>query len=115
MKTNDKILLLDRLSVCYNRVNYLIALCKEQALTDEANRLGRRKERLKLEIDGLLRDLYANWVGDAKALKVKLETSNQSMDEAIKEIERQIKVAENIVRATGYIDGVIKVAIDLVK
>jgi hypothetical protein len=114
MKPSEKNLLLDRLSVCYNRANYLMALCQEQALADEAARMGRRKARLKLEIDGLLRDLYEEWDGEAKALKTRLEDSNKAIDGAIKDIERKIKGAQNVVRAIGYIDNVIKIAADLI-
>ena len=114
MKASDKNLLLDRLSVCYNRTNYLKALCEEQALTDEAARLDRRKARLKLEIDGLLLDLYQDWMGDAQKLKGKLDESNKAVDKAVKDIEQKIQTAENIVKAIGYIDDVIEIAADLV-
>jgi hypothetical protein len=114
MKPTEKNLLLDRLSVCYNRANYLKALCEEQALTDEAARFDRRKARLKLEIDGLLRDLYQDWIGDAKTLKGKLDESNKAVDKAIKDIEQKIKTAENVVKALGCIDDAIKIAANLV-
>ncbi|MCF7762428.1 MAG: hypothetical protein K9N62_02020 [Verrucomicrobia bacterium] len=114
MKPTEKNLLLDRLSVCYNRINYLKALCEEQGLIDEAVRLGRRKDRLKLEIDGLLRDLYQDWIGDASALRKRLDVSNKAIDAAVKDIEKKIKLAENIVKVLGYIDEGIEIAAGLV-
>jgi len=114
MKPTEKNLLLDTLSVCYNRANYLKALCEEQGLVDEAMRFGRRKDRLKVEIDGLLRDLYLDWIGDANALKNKLDESNKAVDAAVKDIERKIETAQNIVKALGYIDDAIKIAAGLV-
>ena len=115
MKTSEKNTLLDNLSVCYNRTNYLKALSEEQGRTDEAKRFSRRKDRLKLEIDGLLRDLYQEWIGDAKALREKIEVSNKALDESIKDIEQDIETAQNIVKAIGYIDDVIDIADRLVQ
>lgn len=115
MKPTEKNLLLDRLSVCYNRTNYLKALCEEQGLTDEVARFARRKERLKLEIDGLLRGLYHDWIGDAEALKETMDESNKAVDKAVKDIEQKIKTAENIVKVIGYIDDAIKIAAGLVR
>jgi len=114
MTATEKNLLLDRLSVCYNRTNYLKIVCEENKALDEAAQFDRRKARLKIEIEGLLRDLYHNWIGDAKTLKGKLDDSNRALDKCIKNIEADIKTAENLLQAVGYIDDIIKVAVDLV-
>ncbi|MGJ8654498.1 MAG: hypothetical protein ACSHX8_14655 [Opitutaceae bacterium] len=114
MKISDKNILLDKLSISYNRTNYLKILCEEEGLLDQALKLERRRSRLKLEIDALLRDLYQDWIGDAKSLKGNIDGSNKKLKEAIKDIEKKIKIAQNIVKAVGYIDDVIKVATDLV-
>ena len=103
------------LSVCYNRANYLKALCEEQGMANEAMRFWRRKDRLKVEIDGLLRDLYHDWIGDASALKSMLEKSSKAVDAAVKDIERKIKTEQNIVKALGYIDDAIEIAAGLVR
>jgi len=114
MTATEKNLLLDRLSVCYNRTNYLKIVCEENKALDEAAQFDRRKARLRIEIDGLLRDLYHNWIGDAQTLKGKLDDSNRALDKCISNIEADIKTAENIVKAIGYVDNIIKVAVDLV-
>jgi hypothetical protein len=114
MTPAEKNLLLDRLSVCYNRTNYLKVLCEEQELTNDAKSFGRRKDRLKVEIDGLLQDLYHEWIGEANAIRKKLDESNKAVDKAVKDIEQKIKTAQNIVKALGHIDDVIKIATDLV-
>lgn len=114
MTSAQKNVLLDSLSVCYTRTNYLKILCEEEGLTDEAAQFTRRKARLKLEIDGLLLDLLKNWIGDASDLEVQLDKSNKALEGVVKEIESNIKTAENIVNAIRYVDDVIKVAADLV-
>ncbi len=114
MTSAEKNELLDQLSVCYNRTNYLKIVCEEAGSANEAAQLGRRKARLEIEIDGLLRDLLHDWIGDAKSLGATLEKSNGALDKCIKDIEGKIKTAQNIVKAIGYIDDAIKIAAELV-
>jgi len=114
MTISEKNELLDRLSVCYNRTNYLKILCEEKNKPDEAAKLEKLKERLKLKIDGLLRDLYQNWIGSANELKIDLDKSNIELDKCIKEIEGDIETAQNIIKGIGYIDDVIKQAANLI-
>lgn len=115
MTSKEKNELLDKLSVCYNRTNYCKILCEEKGKEDEAAKLERRKNRLRTEIDGLLHDLYQNWIGSAKNLKSKVDTANKEVNKLIKEIEKNIKLTQNIVKFIGYVDDVIKVAAGLVK
>ena len=114
MTISEKNVLLDNLSVCYNRVNYLKIKAEEKNQPDTAAQFERRKSRLKNEIDGLLRDLYASWIGDAAQLTTKLTASNKDLNACIADIEKDIKFAENVVKALGYVDDVIKIAADLV-
>lgn len=114
MTISEKNELLDKISICYNRVNYLKVLFEEKEETDIVGRLTRRKDRLKIEIDGLLRDLYANWMGDASKLKDNLDNTNKELKGCIAEIEKDVEAAQNIAKALGYVDDVIKVATDLV-
>ena len=83
-------------------------------MAEEAAQFARRKERLGLEIDGLLRDLLQAWMGQAVQVKSQIDVANRAVDQAIKDIERDIDTAGNIVRAVGYIDNVVKIAADLV-
>jgi predicted DNA-binding transcriptional regulator len=112
--TKEKNELLDSLSVCYHRINFCKILCEENDRTEEAKQLERREKRLKIEIDGLLRDLYHNWIGDAKQLKGKLDGINKEINEHIEKIEQDIKTTQKIVKAIGYFDDAIKIATDLV-
>ncbi len=114
MEKSEKNLLLDELSVCYNRINYLKTLCEEQNQPEEAAKFERRKARLKLEIDGLSRDLFDDWLGSAAELKESLKANNVSLQKAVKDIEKSVKLAQNIAKALGCVDDAIKVAADLV-
>ena len=110
MKAKRKNALLDKLSVCYNRVNYLKTLCEEQGLTDQSVQLGRRKERLKSEIDRLSRDLYVEWLGGAGTWQERFAEVSSNLEKAIKDVETRTKIAENIAKAIGCIDDIVKIA-----
>jgi hypothetical protein len=110
MTPSQKNLLLDRLSVSYNQTCTLILISKEKKLSDEMERLERRKALLKVKTDGLLHDLYHSWTGDAEALKGTIDESNKELGKCIAEIQLDMNTAGNIVKAIGYIDDVIKAA-----
>ena len=114
MNIEDKLLCVDRLSFCYNRTYYLKVLCEEQGLTDEAARIERRRERLKLELAGLLDSLFLDWMGEAKVLQEKLITSNEGVNKSIIDIQNQIYTAQNVTKVIGYLDDVINLAANLV-
>ena len=115
MTISEKNELLDNLSVCYNRVNYLKILAEEKGSNpDVITQIERRKSRLKTEIDMLLRDLYANWIGDAAKLKKSIDSGNKQLNGCIADIEKDINIAQKIVKALGYVDNLIKIAADLI-
>jgi hypothetical protein len=114
METNEKNKLLDELSVSYNRANYLAVLCNEKNKKPEAVQAERRKKRLKGEIDGLLRDIYLAWIGDANVLRDKITTNNDEIDKCIQKIQSDVDTAQNIVKAIGYLDDIIAIAAALV-
>jgi hypothetical protein len=108
--------LLDSLSTHYNRVNYLKILAEEKnSSPDVIGQIERRKTRLKTEIDMLLKDLYADWIGDAAQLKKSVDNGNQGLNGCIANIEKDIGTAQQIVKALGYVDSVIELAGDLLK
>ena len=114
MTIEEKNMLLDQLSVCYNRANYCKMLCEEKEKAEEAEKLEKRMKRLKLEIDSLLRELYKDWIGSANELKDKIDKSNMEIDKHIQEIKRDIEIAQNVVKVLGFLDNAIKIAGGLV-
>lgn len=116
MTISEKNELLDNLSTHYNRVNYLKILAEEKHSSPDAiAQIERRKTRLKTEIDMLLKDLYADWMGEAAQLKASVDNGNQGLNECIAYIEKDIDTAQYIVKALGYVDDVINLAGDLLK
>ncbi len=116
MTISEKNELLDNLGTHYTRVNYLKVLAEEKnGSPDVIGQTERRKNRLKTEIDMLLKDLYADWIGDAAQLKRSVDSSNQGLSRCIADIERDVDVAQKIAEALGYVDNVINLAGDLLK
>jgi len=115
MTISEKNELLDTLSIRYNRVNYLKILAGEKKSSpDVIKQIEQRKNRLKTEIDKLLRDLYLNWIGDAAQLKNSLDSKNKEVNQCIADIEKDIHIAQNIVKVLGYVDDVINIAAALI-
>jgi len=110
MEISDKNEILDLLSVAYNKTNYLRILCNEQGDSEGAAKLKKRKNRLRLEIDELLEDLYQQWIGEANQLKNEINNANEDLKKSIEDIEQKVNTAQNIVNAIGYIDKVIEIA-----
>ena len=116
MTISEKNELVDNLSTHYARLNYLKIFAEEKnGSPDAIAQIERSKTRLKTEIDMLLKDLYANWMGDAAQLKRRVDSSNQGLNRCIADIEKDINVAQKIVEALGYVDDVINLAGDLLK
>ena len=116
MTISQKNELLDSLSTHYTRVNYLKILAEEKKSSpDVIAKIEGRKTRLKTEIDMLLKDLYANWMGDAAQLKKSVDSGNQGLNRCIADIEGDVNVAQKIVEALDYVDEVINLAGDLLK
>jgi len=110
MDLAEKNSLLDDLSVCYNSVNYLKTLAEEKnadpALVD---RLDEQKRDLKTMTDGLLQNLYSNWIGEAKELRDSIAKSNGTLNQCVENIQKDEQIAQNLANAVGYIDDVVKV------
>ncbi len=77
---------------------------EDSSTTKQAN------DRLAEKIDQLRAKLYDAWLEDAQAVRNEIVTANGQIKEAIKSIEKGIGVAENIVKAVGYIDRAVEVA-----
>jgi len=114
MNIDEKLVCIDKLSFCYNRIYYLRVLCDEQGRAGDALRLERRRTRLKLELDELLVSLYQDWMGEAEALQDKLISSNEVINRSIKDIQSQIQTAQNTTKVIGYLDDVINLAANLI-
>lgn len=84
-----------------------LRLTGEGASADE---VAKRNRALSKKIDRLIRDAMNEWTGGAAAFEKEIKSSNRRLQAAIRDIKKKIKVAENVVKALGYIDDAIQVA-----
>lgn len=108
--TSEKNLLLDKLAIACNRATHLHALCSRLGKVEQAAAAARRRERLRLEMDILIRDYYGQWQGEAKELRQTLDAANKTLDGYLHDIERMVQVSENLAKAAVVLDGTIALA-----
>jgi hypothetical protein len=115
MTTLDKSNLLDQLSACYNRANYVSLLVEAKAWDSGARLLiERQKGRLNAEIGLLLQDICADWKGDGLLLREELAHVNEALTQDLQEIEHETDVDRHLAEASGHIKDAIDIAAGLV-
>jgi len=77
---------------------------KDHSVVQEANK------RLFPQIDQLRGRLHDVWIENVEDLKREVSLVNGRSQKIINDIKRNIKIAENIARAVGYIDRVVEIA-----
>ena len=76
----------------------------------DPTKVQKANSRLAKKIEQLRRKLHDEWVESADDVQREVTIANGQIEEAIKAIEKRIKIAENIVKAVGYIDRVVETA-----
>ena len=70
-------------------------------------------KRLSRQIDRLLGQAMDAWSGRGKTTVTNIKTANASLQRAIREIGKDIRTAQNIVKALGLVDDVVAIAAKL--
>jgi len=82
---------------------------RSQGRTQEADRVWEDNQRLQVEIDTLIGRTMDEWGKEAEAITATLNVAVDQLSEAIKKIKQKIQVAENVVKAIGLIDEILKI------
>jgi hypothetical protein len=114
MTQEEKEAILDQHLICSRKADHLEITLIFQGKTDEAEQVGDKNKLLRDEIDALLGSLMDEWLGQAELVGHDLRLANTNLQRRIKDIKDKINVAENVVKALGYIDDVIRIAKKLV-
>ncbi len=77
---------------------------------EDYSALQEANNRLAKTIDAFRGKLHDEWVESAEAIRKDISAANRRLQEAIKEIEKKIKTAQNVVKAIGYIDRIVESA-----
>ncbi len=84
MTINEKNKILEHIVLCLNKTSLLQIKFEEDGDMGNANKFRRRRNRLRVERDELLREILREWIGDAKTLTSRIRNDNKELDKAIK-------------------------------
>jgi hypothetical protein len=76
----------------------------------EAGQVREATDRLSKQIRRLITAAKKSWRGQADALLKDMKKRNASLQAAIRDIKKKIKIAENVVKAVGFVDDAVEVA-----
>lgn len=77
---------------------------------DEADQLSAKAGELSDQIDNLLSQLMSGWIGTANKILGDITKANAAIQSTIRDIQNDVHVAENIVKAIGYVDDIVVIA-----
>lgn len=81
-----------------------------QGKTEEADTVSKKTKNLSKQIDKLLGQLIDDWNGSTDQVIKSIRNNNASLQKSMNQIQEKIEVADNIVKAIGYIDTALKIA-----
>jgi flagellar biosynthesis regulator FlbT len=76
----------------------------------DPTKVQKANNRLAKKIEQLRGKIHDEWVESADDIQREVSIANGQIERAIKAIEKRVKIAENIVKAVGYIDRVVETA-----
>src|SRR5881398_1401495 len=81
-----------------------------QQQTVEADRVKEANKRLTDQIDAQVGDAMNQWLGSAANAMTELGKKSSGIDASIAAIKKKVKIAENVVKAVGFIDDAVAIA-----
>ena len=82
-------------------------------MKDDAEKVKTKTNKLSKKVDSLLSALMQDWIGLAKLTIESIKKTNENLQKTIRDINKDVEVAKNIVKAIGYLDDVIMIAANL--
>ena len=76
----------------------------------QADELAAKAQKLSEKIDTLLGQVMVEWAVEADEIASDIGQANASLQSSIQEIQNGIDIAQNIVKALGYVDDVVAIA-----
>lgn len=114
-KKEDKESVVDQLLMVKRKGHMLEIDLRFEKMEDEAEEVKGKTDKLSEEIENLLADLMKDWVGSAKETIESIKKTNKKLQDAIRDIKKDVEVAKNIVKAVGFLDEAIVIAVNLLK
>lgn len=115
MSKSRKLALIRSLQNTRNKGDALEVELLIQGKTADARKVRARTDKLSKEIRKLISAAKRSWRGRAEALERDIRSTNARLQRSIGRITRRIEVAQNVVKAVGFIDDAVKLAADLAR
>lgn len=84
----------------------ILLLKKKPVLADEVKTHGKELSR---KIDLLIKESISDWLGEAEDIISSVKMTNEKIQRSIRGIQKDVKVAENVVKIVGFIDDIVKI------
>ena len=107
MTRRDKLLILDRL--IFLRAKYLKLELTLELDRQDPSPIRKANRKLAREIDSIRGQLHDDWFGSARRVTAELRAVNTRLQKSIRDIDRKIDTARNVVKAAGYVDRVLAI------
>ena len=78
--------------------------------TAEAKKVREATDRLSKQIRKLINAAKKIWRGQAQALEKDMRKRNANLQGTIRDIKKKVKIAQNVVKAVGFIDDAVALA-----
>jgi uncharacterized protein with PhoU and TrkA domain len=112
-RKEDKESIVDNLLITKRKGHNLEIDLMFKGMETEAKNIRTQTNKLSKKVEILLADLMKNWIGSAKSAIESTRKTNQNLQKTIRDIKKDVEVAKNIVKAVGYLDEAIVIAVNL--
>lgn len=104
----NKIELIDALERAKAKAHRLALTLRFKRRETEAGEVAARARKLSRRVDGLLAAAMDEWTGSAAVYKKRLAHTNSRLQRAIREVEKDTDIAENVIKAVALLDAVLQ-------
>lgn len=106
--------IIQRLLVTKQKAHSAEILLRFQGMGEEADRVAARAGELSDRIDDLLGQVMKRWTGQSGQIVDAIRRMNASLQASVREIEKGVKTVQNAVKAVGYVDDAIEMAVKII-
>ncbi len=115
MDEENKMTLIRNIRKCIRNGSDLEVELLLKGKNEEAKKVRKKTDELVAENKALIADLMKEWLGTVGEIEGNLQNINAGLKAVIQDIKKDIEIAENVVKAVGYIDDVTGIATKLLK
>lgn len=114
MNREEKEAILDKLRATKRKAEMLEIDLLFKGRHDDARKVKGKSTEISGKIDSLIANIMQEWIDDTSSgLVEKLKKKNRNIQDAIRDIKKDIKIAKNVVKTLGYMDEAIEFATNL--